>query len=92
MTEEQKEELAKSRHRIEILNKLRLTALFIAILLLLFVFWGGKLWEQAAWFIEARQKVYNFMLYDVALLVIVTFAKLFAAMRYNRKVSKWSNL
>lgn len=77
------EKIGKAKRRIDVLNKWRLAFLFIAILGLLFVFWGGKLWEGAQWFEDARQSVYNFLWYDVVLLVIITFAKLFATMKYN---------
>lgn len=80
------EKIQKARRRVEVLNKWRLAFLFIAILGLLFIFWGGKLWEGVEWFENARQSVYNFMWYDVVLLVVVTFAKLFATMKYNHLV------
>ena len=87
-TMDRDEKLQKAKRRVDILNKWRLAFLFIAILGLLFVFWGGKLWEGTQWFENARQSVYNFMWYDVVLLVIVTFAKLFATMKYNQIVKK----
>lgn len=37
---------------------------------------------------KIRQKLYNFLWYDIALLVIAAFAKLFSAMRYNAAVRK----
>ena len=48
------EKIAKAKRRIDVLNKWRLAFLFIAILGLLFVFWGGKLWEGTQWFNNAR--------------------------------------
>ena len=60
----------------------------VAVVLLVFLFWGGKVWEEAQWFIDVRQKLYNLLWYDIVLLVIASFAKLFAAMRYNRTVKK----
>ena len=87
-TMDRDEKIQKAKRRVDILNKCRLAFLFIAILGLLFVFWGGKLWEGTQWFENARQSVYNFMWYDVVLLVIVTFAKLFATMKYNQIVKK----
>ena len=87
-TMDRDEKIQKAKRRVDILNKWRLAFLFIAILGLLFVFWGGKLWEGTQWFENARQSVYNYMWYDVVLLVIVTFAKLFATMKYNQIVKK----
>lgn len=88
MEEEKKQELEKVRRRMERLNRWRLCFLLIAVVLLLFIFWGGKIWEQVQWFIDIRQKLYNFLWYDILLLLIVTFAKLFSAVRYNARVRK----
>lgn len=88
MEEEKKQRIEKARRRMETANKFRLAFLFVAVVLLLFVFWGGKVWEDAQWFVDIRQKLYHFLLYDIAMLLIMTFLKLFAAMRYNRLVRK----
>lgn len=86
--EEEKKKLEKAKKRMERINKFRLFFMFVAIVLLVFIFWGGKVWEEAQWFINIRQKLYNFLWYDIVLLLITTFARLFAAMRYNRTVKK----
>ena len=83
MEEEKKQKIEKARKRMELLNKFRLVFMFVAIVLLLFIFWGGKAWEQQQWFADTRQKLYNFLWYDIVLLFVTTFAKLFAAVRYN---------
>ncbi len=88
MEEEKKQKVEKARKRMERFNRWRLFFMFVAIVLLLFIFWGGKVWEEAEWFIRTRQKLYNFLWYDIVLLVILTFAKLFSAMRYNSLVKK----
>lgn len=88
MEDNKKEKLEKAKKRMERINKIRLVFMFVAVLLLVFIFWGGKIWEEAQWFIDIRQKLYNFLWYDIVLLVISTFAKLFSAMRYNNAVHK----
>ena len=88
MEEEKKRNIEKAKKRMDIINRLRLIFMFVAIVLLLFIFWGDKAWEEAEWFINIRQKLYNFLWYDIVLLVITTFAKLFSAMRYNAAVKK----
>lgn len=88
MEEEKKQKLEKARKRMENINKFRLFFLFVAVVLLLFIFWGGKVWEDVQWFVDIRQKLYNFLLYDILLMLIATFAKLFSAMRYNSMVRK----
>ncbi|MBD5552528.1 MAG: hypothetical protein HDQ96_15405 [Lachnospiraceae bacterium] len=88
MEEEKKQKMEKAKKRMNIINRFRLVFMFVAIVLLVFIFWGGKVWEDAEWFINVRQKCYNFLWYDIVLLVITTFAKLFSAMRYNSTVRK----
>lgn len=88
MEEEKRQKLEKARRRMERINKWRLVFMFTAIVLLVFIFWGGKVFDEAQWFIDIRQKLYNFLWYDIVLLVITTFAKLFSAMRYNSAVRK----
>ena len=88
MEEEKKQKLEKAKRRMERINKWRLCFMFIAIILLVFIFWGGKAWGEAQWFIDLRQKLYNFLWYDIVLLMIMSFAKLFSAMRYNNAVRK----
>ena len=86
LSPEDREKVAKAKFPMEIANGFRLLFLFVAILGLLFVFFGGKLWEEAAWFISARAHVYNFLLWDVLLLLIATFLKTFFVAKYNHVV------
>lgn len=88
MEEAKKRKIEKAKKRMELINKFRLVFMFVAIILLVFIFWGGKVWEDAQWFMGIRQNLYNFLWYDIVLLVITTFAKLFSAMRYNSSVRK----
>ncbi len=88
MEEKKKEKLERAKKRMERFQKARLFFLFVAIVLLLFLFWGGKAWEEKQWFIDVRQKLYHFLWYDIVLLFLSTVAKLFAAMGYNRAVRK----
>lgn len=88
MEGQNKEKLEKLKKRMEFANKMRLAFMFVAVVLLLFIFWGGKLWEEAQWFIDSRQKLYRFLWYDIVFLAVCTFAKLILAMRYNHEVRK----
>lgn len=88
LTEEQKALAAKAKKPVDIANKFRLAFLFVAVLLLLFVYFGGKLWEGAAWFDNAVQNIYNFLLWDILLMLLSTFVKVFFAARYNHVVRK----
>ena len=88
MEEEKKQKLEKAKRRMEMINKWRLAFMFTAIVLLVFIFWGGKAFGGTQWFIDIRQKLYNFLWYDIVLLVAATFAKLISAMKYNSAVRK----
>lgn len=86
LTEEQKALVAKAKRPMDIANKCRLACLFIAILFLLFIYFGGKFWEGVAWYEQAVQKIYSFLLWDILLMLIATFVKFFFVTKYNRVV------
>lgn len=88
LTEEQKALVAKAKRPMDIANKCRLACLFIAVLFLLFIYFGGKLWEGVAWYEQAVQKIYSFLLWDILVMLLATFIKLFFAARYNRVVKR----
>lgn len=86
LSSEQREKVAKARKPMEIANSFRLFFLFVAVILLVFVYFGGKIWTGAAWFDNAVQSIYNFLLWDILLMLLSTFLKFFFAARYNRVV------
>lgn len=88
LTEEQRALVAKARRPMEIANKFRLFFLFVAVLALLFVYFGRKVWEGIPWFDGAVQNIYNFLLWDVLLMLISTFVKFFFVARYNHVVKQ----
>lgn len=88
LTKEQKEQAAKARKPMEIANSFRLFFLLVAVILLVFVYFGGKLWTGTAWFDNAVQSIYNFLLWDILLMLLSTFIKFFFAARYNKVVKR----
>lgn len=88
LSEEQKVRLAKARRPMEIANSFRLFFLLIAVLFLLFVYFGGKIWTGQQWYDSSVQSIYNFLLWDVLLMLLSTFAKFFFVARYNRVVKR----
>ena len=88
LTKEQRELVAKARRPMDIANKFRLFFLFIAVLALLFVYFGRKVWEGVPWFDGAVQHIYSFLLWDVLLMLIATFVKFFFVTRYNHVIKK----
>lgn len=88
LDKEQREKLARARRPMEIANSFRLFFLVIAVLFLLFVYFGGKIWTGQKWYDDSVQGIYNFLLWDVLLMLLSTFAKFFFAARYNQVVKK----
>jgi hypothetical protein len=86
LTQEQKAQVAKARRPMEIANSFRLFFLFVAVILLLFVYFGGKLWTGTAWYDNAVQHIYNFLLWDILLMLLSTFIKFFFVTKYNKVV------
>ncbi|MBO5056903.1 MAG: hypothetical protein J6C64_11200 [Lachnospiraceae bacterium] len=86
LTKEQKIQVAKAKRPMEIANSFRLFFLFVAVILLLFVYFGGKLWTGVAWYDNAVQSIYNFLLWDILLMLLSTFIKFFFAAKYNKVV------
>ena len=85
---EKKEQLQGAKGKIELANGFRLIFLFVGILLLLFLFFGNKWFEGTEWFISASVVAFRIAEWDIILLVISTFTKLFFTAQYNRLVKK----
>lgn len=87
-TNEKEQKLKSAKGLIELANGFRLIFLFAGILLLLFLFFGGKWFEGTEWFASASVVVFRIAEWDVILLVIATFAKLFFTAKYNNIVKR----
>jgi len=87
-TNEKEQQLKSAKGLVELANGFRLIFLFAGILLLLFLFFGGKWFEGTAWFASASVTAFRIAEWDIILLVISTFAKLFFVARYNNIVKK----
>ena len=86
LTEEQKSRLDKARRPMEIANSFRLFFLLVAVILLVFVYFGGKIWTGVAWYDNAVQGIYRFLLWDILLMLVSTFVKFFFVAKYNKVV------
>lgn len=86
MTDKEKEIIEKAGILISVANGFRLLFMFIALLLLLFVFFGGKFWGNAEWFETFVRHAYSFLFWDILLMLISTMLKIFFTVRYNRIV------
>lgn len=88
MTEQEKEIVAKASVPMTIANGFRWLFLIAALLLVLFLFFGNKLWQGAAWYEAFVSKAYVFLLWDIALMLLSTILRIIFTARYNRIVRK----
>lgn len=87
-TTDKKEELQNLIRKIETANGFRLIFLFVGVLLLLFLYFGDKFFGGAAWFVTASGVAFRIAEWDIILMVIATFVKLFFTAKYNNLVKK----
>lgn len=88
MTDQEKEIVAKASMPMTIANGFRWLFLVIALLLVLFLFFGNKLWEGAAWYDAFTAKTYIFLLWDIALMLLSNVLRIVFTARYNKIVKK----
>ena len=86
MTQQEKEIVAKASVPMTVANGLRWFFMIIALLLVLFLFFGNKLWEGAAWYEAFAGKAYAFLMWDIALMLLSGIVRILFAVRYNRIV------
>lgn len=88
MTDQEKEIVAKASVPMSIANGFRILFMIIALLLLLLIFFGNKVWENAAWYETFKQNAYAFLLWDILLMFLSTILKIIFTVRYNHIVKK----
>lgn len=86
MTEQEKEIVAKASVPMTIANGFRWFFLVIALLLLLFLFFGNKLWGQTDWYLAFQSKSYAFLMWDILLMLLSNILRIAFAARYNKIV------
>lgn len=86
MTEQEKEIVAKASVPMTIANIFRWIFLTIALLMVLFLFIGNKIWEEAAWYTAFTGKAYSFLLWDILLMLVSNIIRIIFTVRYNRIV------
>jgi hypothetical protein len=88
VTNEKEQQLKSAKGLVELANGFRLIFLFVGILILLFLFFGGKWFEGMDWFSKASVIAFRIAEWDIILLVLSTFTKLFFVARYNNIAKK----
>ena len=86
MTDQEKEIVAKASVPMTIANGFRWFFMIIALLILLILFFGNKIWRETAWYAAFSGKAYAFLLWDIALMLLSSVLRIVFAARYNRVV------
>lgn len=86
--EEKKEKLQNIKRKIDIANKFRLAFLFIAVVLLVAIYFGNKIWEASESYLLFRRNALLITGWDVIFMVIATFTKLIFTVKYNKTVKQ----
>lgn len=86
MTEQEKEIVAKASVPMTIANVFRWIFLMAALLIVIFLFFGNKLWEGVAWYTALSGKAYSVLLWNILLMLVSNVVRIIFTARYNRIV------
>lgn len=86
MTDQEKEIVAKASVPMTIANGFRWLFLAIALLLVLVLFFGNKVWEGVEWYEAFVGRAYSFLLWDILLMLISNVFRIIFTARYNKIV------
>lgn len=83
-----KEKIAKAKKYVNVVDKIRIILLCLAVPMLLFIYFGEKLWGELTWYVNTTQILYGALTYMVFGIVIVTFGKYILISYHNSLVKK----
>ena len=83
-----KEKIAKAKKYVNVVDKIRIILLCMAVPMLLFIYFGEKLWGELTWYVNATQFMYGALTSMVLGIVIVTFGKYILISYHNSLVKK----
>ena len=83
-----KEKIAKAKKYVNIVDKIRIILLCLAVPMLLFIYFGEQLWGELTWYVNTTQFMYGALTYMVFGIVIVTFGKYILISYHNSLVKK----
>ncbi len=86
MTEQEKEIVAKASVPMSVANVFRWIFLMAALFIVLFLFFGNKLWEGAEWYQALSARAYSVLLWDILLMLLSNIVRIIFTARYNRIV------
>ncbi len=83
-----KEKIAKAKKNVKLVDKLRIILLCVAVPFLVFIYFGQKIWGEAAWFASATSFTYIILSYLILGIVITTIGKYILIAYHNSLVKK----
>ncbi|MDE6844203.1 MAG: hypothetical protein K2J99_00345 [Lachnospiraceae bacterium] len=86
MTEQEKEIVAKASVPMTIANVFRWIFLMAALFIVIFLFFGNKIWEGTAWYTALSVKAYSVLLWDILLMLLSNVVRIIFTARYNKIV------
>lgn len=81
-------DLQKAMKRVKIADKIRLACLFIALLLVLFIFYGNKFAMETTWYLGFQSLAYELLALAVMIMLGATILKMIFATAYNQLLKK----
>ena len=73
---------------MKIADKVRIFSLFVALLMVLFIFYGNKFAMETAWYQGCRAVVYELLFLVVIVMLGATIVKMMFVAAYNRMLKK----
>ena len=83
-----KEKIAKAKKYVNVVDKIRIVLLCIAVPLLLYIYFGEKIWGELSWFTTSVGYIYAVMSYMILGIVAATFGKYILIAYHNSLVKK----
>lgn len=81
---EKQEKINKMRKKIDIVNKVRLLFIFIALIILVLMYFADKFYSGIPWYDNLVLKAYAFLTYDIFFMLIAILIKIGLTVQYNK--------
>lgn len=81
-------ELEKALKRVKLADRIRIALVIIALLFVLFLFYGDKIVGDAGWYISFKALTYEILFFLILLMLLSTMLKMAFVAKYNALVKK----
>ena len=83
-----KEKVAKAKKNVKLVDNIRIILLCLAVPILLFIYFGNKMWAEFTWFNTTVQYLYIVLSYMILGILIATIGKYILIAYHNSLVKK----